>query len=71
MLVYLRVKSDFDVMELIECTCLMFLRNLFTIHSQQSQNSQTEPLSTLRPCVISFTKDSRGFITPLTQVAYQ
>ena len=33
-MVYSEIKSfDFDVIELTECACLVFLHNLFTIHS--------------------------------------
>ena len=32
----LRLQFDFDVTELMEWTCLVFLHNLFAIHSQES-----------------------------------
>ena len=45
----LKLKFDFDVIELIECTCMfsVFFIKLFTNHSRWSQQrkSQTEPLS--------------------------
>ena len=28
-------------------------------------------LLTLGPCVVSFTKDLKGLVTPLTQITYQ